>query len=152
MNKDKKWLEYAIELSKKCPRSEKAFAVGAIIVDSKGKFIAEGFSRETNPKIHAEESALQKVPPTIDLSTCTIYSSVEPCGTRLSAPIGCAELIIDAKIKQVVFAAYEPAIFVQGNGEEKLRDAGIQTVVLPELKSSVINNQSSFIQKQWQVI
>ncbi len=149
MNNDKKWLKHAIELSKKCPTSDKAFSVGAVIVDSKGNLIAEGFSRETDPKIHAEESALQKVPLNTDLSTCKIYSSLEPCGKRLSAPIGCAELIIEAGIKHVVFAANEPSIFVPGDGDEMLHEAGVKVDVISELTPDVINAQSSFIQRSW---
>jgi len=148
---DKKWLRYVIELSKKCPVSESAFAVGAAIVDGRGNVLADGFSRETDPQIHAEESALQKLPTNIDLSNCTFYSSLEPCNTRLSQPKGCAELIIESGIKRVVFAATEPPIFVEGNGAEKLKEAGIEIEILSEFIPEVINTQSPIIQKQWQL-
>ncbi len=146
---DKKWLRYVIELSKKCPSSDSAFVVGAAIVDAKGNLIADGFSRETDPQIHAEESALQKIDATVDLSTCTLYSSLEPCNTRLSRPKGCSELIIARGIKRVVFAATEPPIFVPGNGAQRLKDAGIEIEILPEFTDEVIIVQSPTIQKKW---
>ena len=52
---DRRWLQQAIELSRRCPPSAAAFSVGAVIVSQSGAVIATGFSRERDPADHAEE-------------------------------------------------------------------------------------------------
>jgi pyrimidine deaminase RibD-like protein len=132
---DYRRLELAIEESRRCQPSDRAYSVGAVIVDEHGIEIARGHSRETGPRVHAEEAALAK-PPAGDprLSGATLYSSLEPCSRRSSGPISCAELIIGAGIGRVVFAWREPDLFVPGaNGSEQLTRAGIEVIELPEL-------------------
>jgi diaminohydroxyphosphoribosylaminopyrimidine deaminase / 5-amino-6-(5-phosphoribosylamino)uracil reductase len=62
---DRRWMELAIELSRLCPPSESAYSVGAVIVDGDGdgdgRELARGYSREDDPHVHAEESALGKL-------------------------------------------------------------------------------------------
>jgi diaminohydroxyphosphoribosylaminopyrimidine deaminase / 5-amino-6-(5-phosphoribosylamino)uracil reductase len=57
------WLRRAIELSRRCPPSRSAFAVGAVIVAGDGSVLATGYSREGSPHDHAEEAALAKLEP-----------------------------------------------------------------------------------------
>jgi len=57
------WLRQAIELSRRCPPSQTAFAVGALVVADDGSVLATGYSREENPYDHAEEAALAKLEP-----------------------------------------------------------------------------------------
>lgn len=134
---DAHWLTEAIELSRLCPPSETAFAVGAVIVSAEGEELTRGYSRETDDKVHAEESALAKLPPDSRLAGATIYSSLEPCGQRKSRPRTCTELILAAGIPRVVFAMREPPIFVPGDGAEKLTAGGATVVELPELAPAV---------------
>ena len=150
MKQDEYWLQYAIDLAKQCPSTDEAFAVGSVIIDKKGKKIAEGFSRETDAKIHAEESALQKVKRIkADLTGATLYSSLEPCNKRLSRPKGCAQLIIEAGITRVVFAAIEPPIFVPGHGVARLQESGVAIAKLSTFEPQVINLQSRIIKNIW---
>lgn len=129
MKQDEKWLRLAIELSGRCIPVASAFCVGAVIVDSHGKEIATGYSRETADDKHAEEIAIEKaVQAQKNLAGSTIYSSLEPCGERLSGRKTCVERIIASGIKKVVFGSYEPEVFVKGEGEELLQKAGIETV------------------------
>jgi diaminohydroxyphosphoribosylaminopyrimidine deaminase / 5-amino-6-(5-phosphoribosylamino)uracil reductase len=58
---DRRWLERAIELSRRCPPSHTAFAVGAVLVARDGSVLATGYSRESDPHDHAEEAALAKL-------------------------------------------------------------------------------------------
>ena len=60
---DRYWLAQAIELSRRCPPSRTAFAVGAVIVACDGSVLATGYSREGSPHDHAEEAALAKLEP-----------------------------------------------------------------------------------------
>jgi 5-amino-6-(5-phosphoribosylamino)uracil reductase len=131
---DTRFLRAAIELSRQCPPSDTAFAVGAIVVAADGDIMATGFSREQEPQDHAEEVALRKLDPADPrLATATIYSSLVPCGARASRVVTCVQHILAAGIGRVVFAWREPPIFTEGRGAEQLEAAGITVVEVPEL-------------------
>ncbi|MET9020986.1 dihydrofolate reductase family protein [Actinopolymorpha sp. NPDC004070] len=128
------WLRRAIELSRACPPTGSAYAVGAVVVDDTGHELASGYSRETGPREHAEEVALSRIDPADPrLASATMYSSLEPCSARASHPVPCADLIIRAGIRRVVLAWREPALFVDCHGVERLRDADVEVVERPEL-------------------
>ena len=74
---DHQYLLRAIQLAEQCPPTTNAFSVGAIIVDEEGNEISHGYSRESDPVIHAEESALAKLAPADPrLPTAILYSSL----------------------------------------------------------------------------
>jgi pyrimidine deaminase RibD-like protein len=132
--RDREYLQRAIELAGRCPTSTAAFSVGAVIVDAHGAVLATGYSREGDPREHAEEAALGKLTPDDRrLGGATIYSSLEPCSTRASRPRSCTELILASSISRIVFAWREPDLFVDCQGAELLRAAGRQVVEVPEL-------------------
>ena len=130
---DLHWLREAIELSRRCPPSESAFSVGAVVVSDPGKVIATGYSRERDPKDHAEEVALARAADDPLLAGATLYSSLEPCLARASRPRSCAELIIEAGVPRVVIAWLEPPLFTAGGGAGVLRRAGVTVVEIPWL-------------------
>jgi riboflavin-specific deaminase-like protein len=136
--RDHERLMAAIELSERCPPSETAFSVGAVIVDAGGRVMAEGHSREADPHVHAEESALAKVAPGDPrLASATIYSSLEPCSRRRSRPHSCTWQILAAGIGRVVFAMREPDLFVDCRGAEELVAAGVTVIEMPDLAGEV---------------
>jgi pyrimidine deaminase RibD-like protein len=146
---DLRWLRLACDLARRCPPSATAFSVGAVVVDAGGSELARGFSREDDPRDHAEESALGRIArrhggtapadlaalPGTGLAGATIYTSLEPCGERSSHPTPCSDLIIAAGLGRVVFAWREPPLFVPaaGAGRDRLRAHGVEVVELPEL-------------------
>ena len=130
------WLAAAVELSRRCPPSESAFSVGAIVVDTAGNRLAEGFSRQFEDHDHAEEVALRSLGGA-DLTGSTVYSSLEPCSIRLSRPASCSALIVATGIPRVVFALAEPPIFVPGDGANLLRGSGVEVIERPELADLV---------------
>jgi diaminohydroxyphosphoribosylaminopyrimidine deaminase / 5-amino-6-(5-phosphoribosylamino)uracil reductase len=151
---DLHWLRQAIELSRACPPSASAFSVGAILVGADGGVIATGYSRERDPKDHAEEVALARAllapggatslhPPAAPqaprklsdplLAGATLYSSLEPCLARASRPSSCVELITESGIGRVVIAWLEPPLFVAGGGAAALRDGGVTVLEIPWL-------------------
>jgi riboflavin biosynthesis pyrimidine reductase/pyrimidine deaminase RibD-like protein len=130
---DARFLRAAIELSRQCPPSDSAFAVGAVIVAADGEIIATGFSREQQPKDHAEEVALRKAGDDPRLPSATIYTSLVPCGARASRPVTCVQHILAAGIPRIVFAWDEPPIFTEGRGAAQLRAAGLTVVQIPGL-------------------
>ncbi|HEX4216204.1 MAG TPA: deaminase [Candidatus Dormibacteraeota bacterium] len=133
---DRRWLEHAVELSRRCPPSA-TFRVGSVIVGRDGEILAEGYSHDVDTVCHAEESALQRAQGDPRLAAATIYSTLEPCSKRASRPRTCTQLIIDAGIPRVVFAMREPSIFVDCEGAELLRAAGLTVVEMPELSEQV---------------
>lgn len=130
---DQRWLREAIELSRRCPSSETAFSVGAVLVSENAEVIATGYSRELDPKDHAEEVALARAGDDPRLARATLYSSLEPCLSRASRPRSCAELIVAAGIPRVVLAWLEPPLFARGGGAGWLRDAGVSVDEIPWL-------------------
>src|SRR5262249_41565540 len=67
----------AIGLPRRCPPSRTAFAVGAVIVAADGTLLATGYSRESDPRDHAEEVALAKLDRADPrLAGATLYSSL----------------------------------------------------------------------------
>lgn len=131
---DHRLLRAAIELSRNCPVSASAYSVGAVVAAADGTVLATGYSRESDPKVHAEEAALAKLAPAEPaLAGATLYSSLEPCSSRASRPLSCTRLILDAGIGRVVFAWNEPVLFADCVGAEALRQAGREVVEIPDL-------------------
>ena len=132
---DHQCLLRAIQLAEQCPPTTSAFSVGAVIVDEGGNEISHGYSRESDPVVHAEESALAKLALADPrLPTATLYSSLEPCAQRKSRPRTCAQLIIDSGIQRVVFAWREPNDHILNPaGHAHLTDAGLTVVELPSI-------------------
>lgn len=138
---DRHWLRIACELAADCPPSRTAFSVGAVIVAADGTELARGYSREgDDPVVHAEESALAKLPADEPrLATATVYSSLEPCAHRASRPKPCARLIVDAGVRRVVTAWREPDTFVPGaDGIGVLARAGVVVAEVPEFAEAAI--------------
>ena len=145
---DRTRLLQAIGLSLKCPPSDKAYSVGAVLVTRDGQ-VFTGYSRETAPDNHAEEEAILKAEQAgATLEGATIYSSMEPCSTRRSKPRSCSALIIDRRMKRVVFAVREPDRFVRCRGEQLLRDAGIEVCVLESLAKQALEANAHILSGQ----
>ena len=131
---DRRFLSWAVELSRWCPPSESAFSVGAVVVGEDGEVLSTGFSREQEDHDHAEEVALRKLgfrDPR--LRRATIYSSLVPCGARSSRPVTCVQHIVAAGLPRVVFAWREPPLFAAGDGADQLRAAGVDVLEFPDL-------------------
>jgi diaminohydroxyphosphoribosylaminopyrimidine deaminase / 5-amino-6-(5-phosphoribosylamino)uracil reductase len=143
---DWRWLQEAIELSRRCRPSPTAYSVGTLIVAADGRALSTGYSRETDPADHAEEVALARLGlPGADVgqpqvaaarSGGTLYSSLEPCAVRASRPTPCADLIIASGIRRVVIAWTEPPILAPGGGAIRLRAAGVEVMVVPGLAAA----------------
>jgi diaminohydroxyphosphoribosylaminopyrimidine deaminase/5-amino-6-(5-phosphoribosylamino)uracil reductase len=156
---DRRWLLEAISLSRRCPPSQTAYSVGAVLVAADGSVLSTGYSRETGPGDHAEEVALAKISlPTAshaagagaapgagagagagaggELAAATLYSSLEPCAVRASRPVPCADLIIASGVGRVVIAWTEPPLLAPGGGAGRLRAAGVAVIEVPELAAA----------------
>ena len=125
---DNYFMELAIAQARKCLPSTTAYSVGCVIVRA-GKILSTGYSREDSDKVHAEESALEKLSGRAE--GASVYSTMEPCSTRASRPHPCAQLILRSGATRVVYGCEEPPHFVADcKGVELLRAAGIEVVHL----------------------
>ncbi|MFL6129033.1 MAG: dCMP deaminase [Mycobacteriales bacterium] len=138
MTGDHELLGRAIALSRRCPVSPSAYAVGALVVAPDGTELARGHSRETDPEAHAEEVALARLAAAGRTAAGgTFYSSLEPCGARRSRPVPCAALILAAGVRRVVFALREPPLLAAGGGAALLAAGGVEVVELAGLAAAV---------------
>lgn len=127
-------LAEAVALARRCRPVSTAYSVGAVLVSASGELLATGFSRDVDPHVHAEESAIRRaLAAGCSLQGAVLFSSMEPCGERLSGRTPCARHIIESGIARVVYALAEPERFVRGAGDQILRRAGVAVSTVPEL-------------------
>lgn len=102
---DEEMMLKAIELAKKA-YSIGETPVGAIVTDSGGNIIGEGYNRresDNSPIAHAEILAIEAAAKYLGswrLTGCTLYVTLEPC------PM-CAGAIINSRLKRVVYGAFD---------------------------------------------
>ena len=97
-------------------------AVGAVAVKG-GRIIASGYTQPPGG-FHAERIALSSL--SLEESAgATLYVTLEPCCFYGRTP-PCTDMIIEKKIRRVVFAVQDPHAEVAGKGAQVLKKAGIQ--------------------------
>jgi diaminohydroxyphosphoribosylaminopyrimidine deaminase/5-amino-6-(5-phosphoribosylamino)uracil reductase len=99
--------------------------VGAVIASGE-ETLGEGYHHEAGAP-HAEVEAIQDAEGH-DLSTATLYVSLEPCCHHGRTP-PCTDAIRAAGIRRVVVASDDPSEHASGRGLGILRDDGIEVVV-----------------------
>ena len=120
---DQKYLRRAIDLAQKSfglasPNPN----VGAVLVNSSGEVLGEGFHTYDGKK-HAEVLALEQSGE--KARGATLYINLEPCSHHgRTGP--CAEALIAAGIKRIVACTADPNPTVSGRGFARLRQAGVQ--------------------------
>ena len=98
--------------------------VGAVLVAADGRAYTGATSPPGGP--HAERHALASAGDAA--KGATLVTTLEPCGHRgRTGP--CAEAIIDAGVSRVVIGVLDPDPAVSGQGEARLRAAGIDVQV-----------------------
>ena len=120
------WMRRAIQLAllaegKTSPNP----LVGAIVLDSSGGLVGEGYHSGAG-NAHAEIEALSQ---SGDKSVNgTIVVTLEPCCHRGLTP-PCTEALIKAGIKKVVIGMVDPDPRVSGNGISRLKDSGMEVII-----------------------
>lgn len=100
--------------------------VGAVIVNSAGEIIGEGWHRKCGEG-HAEVNAVASVADKSMLRDSTMYVTLEPCSHYGKTP-PCAELIVNNGIPRVVIGSLDPFEKVSGRGVRRLREACVEVV------------------------
>jgi diaminohydroxyphosphoribosylaminopyrimidine deaminase / 5-amino-6-(5-phosphoribosylamino)uracil reductase len=109
--------------------------VGAVVVDSAGKIIGEGFHK-SGP--HAEVVALEQAGQLA--KGATLYATLEPCDHQgKTGP--CSEAIIKAGIAKVVYAVRDPNSLASG-GAKALEVAGIEVVFNGDVSEIAQSNRA----------
>ena len=131
-DQDLYWMHRALELARRgIGVTSPNPAVGCVILDRAGQVVGEGW-HEYDLLDHAEVAALKVARQHAGerLQGGTAYVTLEPCNhTGRTGP--CTEALIAAGLKRVVAATIDPNPAVAGHGMDRLRAAGIETVVGP---------------------
>ena len=112
MNKDKKWMQIALNEAK-LAMNENEIPVGAVLVKN-GKVIAKAHNqpiKKNDPTAHAEIQLLRKAgkkQQNYRLTGSTLYVTLEPCAM-------CFGAMIHARIERIVFGASDPKTGVCGS-------------------------------------
>lgn len=102
---EKEFMQVALKYAKQAYQQDEV-PVGCVIVKD-NEIIAFGYNRreaKQNPLEHAEIMAINKAAKKLKtwrLSDCDLYVTLEPC------PM-CAGAIMQARLKRVIFGAYDP--------------------------------------------
>ncbi|HLT31986.1 MAG TPA: bifunctional diaminohydroxyphosphoribosylaminopyrimidine deaminase/5-amino-6-(5-phosphoribosylamino)uracil reductase RibD [Myxococcaceae bacterium] len=97
--------------------------VGAVVVKG-GRVIGRGHHRRAGDA-HAEVVALEAAGPRA--RGADLYISLEPCNHHGRTP-PCTEAILRAGIRRVFYAVGDPNPLVNGSGDARLREAGVEVV------------------------
>ena len=109
--------------------------VGAVVVDSTGQIIGEGFHK-SGP--HAEVVALEQAGQSA--KGATLYVTLEPCNHHgKTGP--CTEAIIKADIAKVIYAVRDPNSLASG-GARALEAAGIEVVFNGDVSEITYSNRA----------
>jgi diaminohydroxyphosphoribosylaminopyrimidine deaminase/5-amino-6-(5-phosphoribosylamino)uracil reductase len=132
LDQDRYWMQRALELARRgIAVTSPNPAVGCVILDCAGQVVGEGW-HEYDLLDHAEIAALKIARQHAGerLRGGTAYVTLEPCNhTGRTGP--CTEALIAAGLSRVVVATIDPNPAVAGHGMERLRAAGIETVLGP---------------------
>ncbi len=109
----------AIEVARATPPGD--VPVGAVVYDAQGREVGRGVNRREarcDPTAHAEVEAIREAARTLGtwrLDGCELVVTLEPCTM-------CAGAILGARVKSLVFGAWEPKTGAVGSLFDALRD------------------------------
>ncbi|KAJ9612918.1 hypothetical protein H2200_002859 [Cladophialophora chaetospira] len=129
-----------------------------------GEILATGYTLELEGNTHAEQNALTKLAGTHGVSlqergeealneiltsekNVYLYTTLEPCGLRLSGATPCVHRIIATRqgnaaggVRKVIFGAREPGTFVQDSQSLRVLDeAGVPWEYVSGLDEEILN-------------
>ncbi len=132
------WMEQALKLADQA-ESLGEVPVGAILVKD-NQVIGQGFNQPIanhDPSAHAEIIALRQAGQSLQnyrLVDTTLYVTLEPCAM-------CAMAMVHARVKTLVFAAFEPRTGAAGSLYQLLQHSGHNHQI--EIISGIMQEESS---------
>jgi tRNA(adenine34) deaminase len=118
--KHREWMRLALAEAGQAPATRDV-PVGALVVDASGRVIAARRNEREltgDPTAHAEVLALRTAAEAIGdwrLTDCTLVVTLEPC-------VMCAGAILSARVRTVVFGAWDEKAGTAGSLYDVLRD------------------------------
>ena len=108
--------------------------VGAVVYDSEGNVLAEGWHREYG-EAHAERNALAQLDEAeSSRKDLRLSITLEPCSSHGKQP-PCTELLLQRRWQRVVVGTTDPDPRHRGAGVEKLRAAGVSVVAADDARA-----------------
>lgn len=126
--KKREIMEKTIDIAKESisERGNLSPKVGAILTDNEGKILLTCFRGETGVGNHCEYGLLEKAnQANLDLTETVLFVTLEPCVSRGTGKIPCAQRIVESGIKAVYIGTLDPNPIIMGKGEMFLREKKI---------------------------
>ena len=149
----REYMEMAIEVMKKSiqePRTDKVSPkVGAILIKTDGT-IGTAFRGELRHGDHAEFTLLERKNRSSNLDDSILFATLEPCapGARKHPKLGCAERIVNARVKKVWIGIEDPDPTVDRKGIKYLQDQGIEVEMFDaDLQKIIREENTTFIKE-----
>ncbi len=120
--------------------------VGAVILNSNGKVIAQGCNQKedlNDPTAHAEIVAIRAAAQSLEswrLDGCTLVVTLEPCAM-------CAGAIAQSRISTLVFGAWDEKAGAVGSMWDLLRDP--RSLFKVEVRAGVMAEESSLLLQEF---
>ena len=151
------YMSLALLLAEKSPPKSTNFRVGAVLLNEQdNEILSTGYTLELPGNTHAEQCCLIKYAEShgktedevADLLplTSVLYTTMEPCGMRLSGNLPCVDRILKTRsgahggIKKVYVGVQEPEKFVgQNAGKAKLEAAGVHYIHVAGLEDDILS-------------
>jgi len=115
-------------------------AVGVVIVNQDGNVISTGFRGQSGKGDHGEFGAIKALSPEdpdkVDLTGCTVYTTLEPCSKRKAPKKPCTERLINGKAARVVYGMADKHESVYGHStlvEARIEIGFFPNDLMPEL-------------------
>jgi tRNA(adenine34) deaminase len=120
--------------------------VGALIVNEAGEILSSGKNereKDNDPTAHAEIVAIRKACEKLEswrLDDLTLVVTLEPC-------VMCAGVILQSRIKRLVFGAFDQKAGAVGSSLDVIRD--VRALSKVEVISGVLENECVLLLKQF---
>ncbi len=124
--------------------------VGAVLAKADGTLLNMAYRGELRQGDHAEFTVLERKHRTDKLDGYVIYATLEPCapGARSITKLGCAERIVNARIKKVYVGIEDPDPKVKGNGIAFLSKHKIEIDFFDkDLQETILETNEQFLKE-----
>lgn len=149
----RRYMEMAIEVMNQSiqePREDKVSPnVGALLIKPNGD-IETAYRGELRDGDHAEFTLLERKNRSVPLDGSILFATLEPCapGARKHPKLGCAERIVNARIKKVWIGIEDPDPTVDRKGIKHLLDNGVEVELFDaDLQEEIREANKQFIQE-----
>lgn len=149
----REYMELAIEVMNQSiqePRQDKVSPkVGAVLIKPDGA-IETAYRGELRHGDHAEFTLLERKNRNTPLDGSVLFATLEPCapGARKHPKLGCAERIVNARIKKVWIGIEDPDPTVDRKGIKYLLDNGVEVEMFDaDLQKQIRDTNKQFIKE-----